>query len=160
MAPDLMPYNITLPSGTASMRYRPSRDGDLSKGWNVSYPYGTQQAVGVHLRSPHWQGIGTGMHRTTFPGATIEFEWFGTAIYLYGTAASPDAYKIFVDGEDIGESTETDLLGKKTGLAYEKHTVSLTTSDRGGTEVAFQQAVATIGVPGSPGYYSLRLFRR
>ncbi|KAF9261308.1 hypothetical protein L218DRAFT_931099 [Marasmius fiardii PR-910] len=142
MTTNPFPYNITLPSGTASIRYRPFRDGDPNAGWNVSYPSGTKLYSGLGGT----QGIGAGQSQTTFPGATIEFEWIGMAIYLYGTASSSDAYQISIDSQDIGigQESESGLLGSKTGLVYGQHSVTLLA--RGGGEVVFRNAVVTIGM--------------
>ncbi|KAK7464123.1 hypothetical protein VKT23_006287 [Stygiomarasmius scandens] len=141
-----LPYNITLSSQTASFLYLPLRDGDLTKGWNTSYSGGVKD-----LGSGYPQGIGADTHRTS-AAATMELNWTGTAICLYGDAI-PGSYIIFVDNVDIGASIQsvTGLLGCKSNLEYGDHNVKLQVV--GGHEVAFQYAELTIGVArvGYPG---------
>ncbi|KAK7451207.1 hypothetical protein VKT23_012543 [Stygiomarasmius scandens] len=139
-----LPYNITLSSQTASILYLPSRDGDLTKGWNTSYSDGVKD-----LGSGYPQGIGADIHRTSAAAATMELNWTGTAVCLYGDAI-PGSYTIFVDNVDIDASTQsvTGLLGCQSDLEYKVHNVKLQVV--GGHEVAFQYAELTIGA-GYPG---------
>ncbi|KAK1220824.1 hypothetical protein PQX77_016395 [Marasmius sp. AFHP31] len=143
---DPLPYNITLSSQTATISYSPAREGRVNAGWNSTYSAGGRS--GPNLPRP--QGVGADYHRTTLAGASLELEWDGTAVYLYGNA-SAGSYRISVDGVDIGASNDVPtggLLGSKTGLKYGSHTVKLEVLGTG--EVAFQYAEATIGV-GYPG---------
>ncbi|THV01214.1 hypothetical protein K435DRAFT_655833 [Dendrothele bispora CBS 962.96] len=132
------PYNITLSSQTATINYSPFRDGEPTAGWNVSYPDGITKGTGV----------GNDTHRTSFSGATMEFTWIGTAVYLYGTGIK-GPYKISVDNLDIGAVPGDGLLGSKVGLGYGPHIVKLIAL--GESEIVFQYAEVTIGV-GYPGY--------
>ncbi|KAL0063620.1 hypothetical protein AAF712_009479 [Marasmius tenuissimus] len=139
---DPLPYNITLSSQTATISYFPSREGSIEAGWNSSYSSGAKE-VGINTL----QGIGAAYHRTTHPGAAFEFEWVGTAVYLYGKASS-GSYRLSVDGE-IVEIPSDDvplrtLLGFKADLKYGSHAVKLTAL--GKEEVLFQYAEVTIGV--------------
>jgi len=139
---DPLPYNITLSSQTATISYSPARDGAIDEGWNVSYNPGPLKTI--QLERP--VGVGINYHRTTFPGASLEFGWEGTAVYLYGNATA-GSYRISVDGVDTGTSNNVPqggLLGSVAGLTYGSHTVKLDVLGKG--EVAFQYAVATIGV--------------
>ncbi|KAL0575304.1 hypothetical protein V5O48_006655 [Marasmius crinis-equi] len=138
---DPLPYNITLSSQTASILYLPAREGPIDAGWNSTYSSGS---IDTGYGRP--QGLGTDYHRTTRSGASFEFRWTGTAVYLYGSATA-GLYSITVDGQDNGVSDGVPhygLLGRKTGLKYGDHTVKLTVLGRG--EVAFQYAQVTIGV--------------
>ncbi|KAK1231230.1 hypothetical protein PQX77_005654 [Marasmius sp. AFHP31] len=136
-----LPYNITLSSQTATISYFPSREGPIETGWNSSYPSAIARILG------QTQGIGENYHRTTYPGASFEFEWVGTAVYLYGKAGV-GSYRFSIDGKSIESSLNDvllgDLLGCKTDLEYGSHTVVFTTLGKG--EVAFQYAEVTIGV--------------
>lgn len=139
---DPFPYNITITSQTASIVYSPYRDGDPTEGWNVSYSLGVKD-TGFSVP----QGVGVDSHVTTHDGATMELNWVGTAVYLYGEASSA-SYSIDVDGSTLASSLASvpqgGLLGSRTGLDYANHTVKLTT--RGSGQVAFQYADLTIGI--------------
>ncbi|KAL0576542.1 hypothetical protein V5O48_005434 [Marasmius crinis-equi] len=140
-------YNITLSSQTASIKYRPYRDGDMASGWNVTYSYGTRD---TGYGKP--QGIGVDYHQTTLDGASLELNWTGTAVYLYGNGSS-DCFNITVDDqvEKTFDAPHGGLLGEITGLHAGSHTVRLTA--RGGKKIAFQYAQVTIdlGSSGSHG---------
>ncbi|KAL0063619.1 hypothetical protein AAF712_009478 [Marasmius tenuissimus] len=140
---DPLPYNITLSSQTATIFYFPSREGPIETGWNTTYSSGGKEVGPGTLL----EGIGVAYHRTTHPGATLEFEWVGTAVYLYGKA-NAGSYNLSVDGKSI-ESPSDDvplgaLLGFKANLEYGSHTVKLMVL--GGAEVVFQNAEVTIGI--------------
>ncbi|KAK7464211.1 hypothetical protein VKT23_006377 [Stygiomarasmius scandens] len=143
---DSIPYNVTLSSQTASILYLPRRDVDLDMGWNVSY-----DTILSNAGSGYPQGFGNNFHRTSFAGATMEFQWTGTAVYLYGTA-SPGSYEISVDDVNLDleeNASSQDVLGSKSGLAYRNHKVRLTVV--GGSQVVFRYAEVTIGM-GDSGY--------
>ncbi|KAH8100285.1 hypothetical protein BXZ70DRAFT_180298 [Cristinia sonorae] len=137
-----LPFNITLSSQTATISYLPTRDGDAALGWNVTYSQGNQNTGYSNL-----QGVGTDTHRTAHDGASLQFSWIGTAVYLYGNADNA-SYTLDVDGDRVSSSSVTipegGLLGSKTGLEYGNHTVTLTT--HGTNQVAFQFAELTIGL--------------
>ena len=142
---DPIPYNITIPSQTASIQYSPTRDGAIDAGWNVTYPSGLAPNAGTQ------QGVGADFHQTTHDGATLQLSFTGTAIYLYGQATSA-SFTVAIDGKGSDSTAVTipqgGLLAAQTGLAYGSHTVTLTTHGTG--LVAFQYAELTIGI-GYPG---------
>ncbi|KAK7053008.1 hypothetical protein VNI00_004329 [Paramarasmius palmivorus] len=136
-----LPYNITVSSSAASLKYSPARDTRIEWGWNITYSDGV-------YNSPYGpQGIGSAIHRTTKSDSTIELNWVGTAVYLYGNATR-FSYRITVDGVDIGDTGGQGLLGSKTGLQYGEHSAVLTAL--GGSTVSFWYADVTIGA-GYPG---------
>ncbi|KAK1229242.1 hypothetical protein PQX77_007706 [Marasmius sp. AFHP31] len=99
---------------------------------------------------PERQGRGADFHRSTKAGASITFNWLGTAIYVYGNATK-DSYRLSVDGQNVYETfdvPEGGLLGSMTGMQYEEHTAMLEVV--GGKGLAFQYADLTIGL-GYPG---------
>jgi hypothetical protein len=137
-----LPYNITVSSSAASLKYSPARDTQIDWGWNITY------SDGIYSSPYGPQGIGSAIHRTTNPGSTIELNWVGTAVYLYGNATRV-SYQITVDSVDIGDVGGQGLLGSKTELQYGEHSAVLTAL--GGSTVSFWYADVTIGV-GYPEY--------
>ncbi|ESK80787.1 hypothetical protein Moror_8504 [Moniliophthora roreri MCA 2997] len=137
------PYNITLSSQTASFLYSPSRDTNITEGWNVTY------SGGRTTLDARWglQGTGIDFHRKSLAGASLEFGWTGTACYLYGKA-EPGSYRVYVDDEELVGVPQDGLLGSKSGLTYGSHSANL--SVVGGSTVAFQYVDLIIGI-GSPG---------
>ncbi|KAK1221446.1 hypothetical protein PQX77_015753, partial [Marasmius sp. AFHP31] len=99
---------------------------------------------------PERQGRGADFHRSTKAGASITFNWLGTAIYVYGNATK-DSYRLSVDGQNVHETfdvPEGGLLGSMTGMQYKEHTAMLEVV--GGEGLAFQYVDLTIGL-GYPG---------
>ncbi|KAJ8085592.1 hypothetical protein PM082_004410 [Marasmius tenuissimus] len=142
---DLLPYNLTIPSQTASLFYYPPRGSDTkaSDGWELAYS-------SVDKGSYQRQGRGADFHNSTKAEAYINFNWLGTAIYVYG-AGRKDSYRFFVDGQDVGQTFDVQqggLLGFMTGMQYKEHNATLKVV--GGEGLAFQYADLTIGL-GYPG---------
>jgi len=121
----------------------------MSTGWNVSYS-GTVDSTWQHQSF----GSGTSVHRTTLAGATLQIDWLGTAIYLYGTSPS-NSYTYTLDGVPTPAASNSveGLLASSINLPYGDHTAVLTVVN-GPQEVAFQGAVLTVGV-GNGGYLNL-----
>ncbi|TCD60919.1 hypothetical protein EIP91_009292 [Steccherinum ochraceum] len=128
---------------TASILYAPNRDGDPTVGWNVTYSSGTiNTGYGVA------QGVGTDSHWNTHDGASLQFSWVGSAVYLFGDA-SPASFSMAVDGATVTSVGHGGLLGSQTGLKYGNHTMTLIT--HGTKQVTFQHAEVTVGIGYSSG---------
>ncbi|KAK1221982.1 hypothetical protein PQX77_015199, partial [Marasmius sp. AFHP31] len=142
---DPLPYNLTIPSQTASLYYYPPRGANstASNGWELWYSA---------IDPPDWrrQGKGADFHKSTKAGAFVTFNWLGTAIYVYGTGTR-ESYKFSVDGQDIGQTFDVQqggLLGSMTGMEYKEHSATLKVV--GGEGLSLQYADLTIGL-GYPG---------
>ncbi|KAK1219209.1 hypothetical protein PQX77_018085 [Marasmius sp. AFHP31] len=136
---DPLPYNLTIPSQTASLTYSPPR-GPRTKapeGWELAYP--AVDRIG-HQR----QGRGSNFHNSTRVDA------LGTAIYVYGTGTKV-SYGFFVDDQNVAQTFDIPqggLLESMTGMQYKEHNATLTVVRS--EMLAFQYADLTIGL-GYPG---------
>ncbi|KAJ8085553.1 hypothetical protein PM082_004371 [Marasmius tenuissimus] len=144
---DPQPYNLTIPSQTATLLYNPPRARDSSKasdGWELAYSsYWKDRGI-------HREGLGADFHNSTKAGASITFNWLGTAIYVYGIGTK-ESYNLFVDGQNVSKTFDVQqggLLGSMTGMQYKEHEAILQVV--GGAMLAFQYADITIGL-GYPG---------
>ncbi|THV01098.1 hypothetical protein K435DRAFT_596432, partial [Dendrothele bispora CBS 962.96] len=142
-----LPYNITLSSQTAcNMRYDPAPGSVVNQttGWTIVYTDGvTDLGYGNDI------GVGVDLHQTSLMNATMELDWVGTAVYLYGKA-DMGSYTISVDAEeDIPGEPVGGLLCSKSDLPYGSHRITLRVT--GESLVSFQYAEATIGI-GYPQY--------
>jgi hypothetical protein len=128
-------YTLPLDARAANVRYYPSRDGPVEKGWN--YP-------------PNSGGI----RKTTFAGAKIDIDWVGTGIQLFGIA-SQSAYNLTLDGGEpqVGQPMSDGTLGTFSELDNKNHTVSIEVVG-GSSEVVFSQAHLTLQL-GETGYVRL-----
>ncbi|KAK1216786.1 hypothetical protein PQX77_020582 [Marasmius sp. AFHP31] len=142
---DPLPYNLTIPSQTASLTYSPARGPrtKASEGWELAYP--AIDSIGYQR-----QGRGPDFHNSTKADASITFNWLGTAIYVYGTGTK-ESYRFSVDERNVDQTFDVPqggLLGSMTGMQYKEHNATLTVV--GGEMLAFQYADLTIGL-GYPG---------
>ncbi|KAJ6594210.1 hypothetical protein B0H19DRAFT_1246903 [Mycena capillaripes] len=120
---------------------------DLSAGWN-----------------PHWQdlgfssailgstGSGTSLHITAFNGASLQIQWKGTGITLFGNVTQ-SSYSITIDNQptdntsaDPANNTLIDIINLEDKL----HSLSLTVQTDGGPDSLFQFDRALISAPPSP----------
>ncbi|KAK1223376.1 hypothetical protein PQX77_013748, partial [Marasmius sp. AFHP31] len=119
---DLLPYNLTIPSQTASLVYSPPRGPftNASDGWELAYPIVDK---GRYQR----QGRGADFHNSTKAEASITFNWLGTAIYVYGTGTR-ESYRFSVDGQNVDQTFDVPqggLLGSMIGMQYKEHNATL-----------------------------------
>jgi hypothetical protein len=118
-------YILPLDTRAANVRYYPSRDGPVERGWNYSSNRG-------------------GIRKTTFTGAKIEIDWLGTGIRLFGTA-TPSAYNLTMDGgkPQVGQPSSDGTLGTFSKLDNTNHTVSIEVVEAS-SEVKFSRAHLTL----------------
>ncbi|KAJ7497609.1 hypothetical protein FB451DRAFT_1359820 [Mycena latifolia] len=120
---------FTVDDSSPTVSYFPRGDTfsspNLSAGWN-----------------PHWDdpgfsgattgstGSGTSLHITSLNGASLQIQWKGIGITLFGTVTRA-SYTITLDGKDVNASTSADpsnnVLVTLDNLADTNHTISLTT---------------------------------
>ena len=141
----LKPYNISINSQSPNFQFRPQRDGPIDQGWNVTYTLSNESDWQLHL-----SGDGFSSHRTSLPGAFVELDWTGTAVYVYGSALSNSIYNVTVDGAPANGTSDLvqGLLGSATNLTYGEHTLRVATGDS--RIFSISGVVLTIGV-GSDG---------
>jgi glycosidase len=133
--------NITVSSQSPTFQYSPARDGPINTGWNVTYTGNNDSAYALQTL-----GRGETSHRTSLLGAYVELDWTGTAVYVYGSAASNSSYQLAVDGipfPAVADLTQG-FLGSILGLTYGEHTLRVTTQDS--QLFSVQGATLTIGV--------------
>lgn len=102
------PTNITVTDNSPTINYTPSRSGDSSQTWNVSYTGNDWSTT-----TPGNLSQGTSQHLSYYVGATALFSFKGTAIYIAGTASATNA-EVTVGGTLI---TPRGLPAYKDGLA-------------------------------------------
>jgi hypothetical protein len=139
------PYNITVNSQSPNFQYQPQRDGPIDQGWNVTYSRSNDSTY-----YPGQLGMGYSSHRTSLPGAFVELDWSGTAVYVFGNALAASAYNVTVDGALAEGARDLNgaLLGSAKNLPYGQHRLRVATQDN--TTVSISGVVLTIGV-GSDG---------
>ncbi|KAJ7687397.1 hypothetical protein B0H17DRAFT_1180853 [Mycena rosella] len=135
------PYGIhSLPNGTCILIFSLTADGSysgLTNGWKPWY-------TGSGFISTNGEGgQGDSYHRTSLEGAAVTFEFYGTAVYLYGTANS--SYDASVDNATSTHAPPTsDLLFSTTDLEEGTHSVTLTARPTSSSQqLAFDRAVVS-----------------
>lgn len=143
-------YNFTIPDRSPTIVYLPSRDGPLTSSWNVTYSNSPDSSYDTSHTSTNLAS-GISSHRTSLVGATVEVDFKGTAVYLYGSAQA-GSYSTSLDGATaVQGAPDEQLLLHATGLSYDKHSLILTVTRA--EEVSISYAVLTVGV-GTVGYVS------
>ncbi|KAJ6625847.1 hypothetical protein B0H10DRAFT_1782428 [Mycena sp. CBHHK59/15] len=142
---------FTVDDSSPNVEYSPFGDTlsspNLSAGWN---PY--WDSPGFSSATTGATGSGTSLHITSLDGASLQIQWTGTGIQLFGNVTRA-SYIVDVDGVAIDASTSADLsnnvLATINGLTDTNHTLLFTTQTDGPDPlVAFDKAI--ISAPPSP----------
>ncbi|KAJ7472448.1 hypothetical protein B0H11DRAFT_2039051 [Mycena galericulata] len=130
-------WNFTIEDTSPILSYQPYADGsDYRKGWQAYYTTsGFNTQVG---ESP----TGDSYHITFLAGANVTLQFYGTAVYLYGSANA--SYDVTLDNIVHSFSPNTGLLYSNEGLIDDNHLVTLTPKPSDGTEMmAFGHAIVS-----------------
>ena len=97
--------------------------------------------TGVHRNVRHQPSS----HRTTLAGASVELDWIGTAIYLYGDASAGSlGYTVQFDGVQSSNITiSTGLLFSQSQLNYGPHSLVLMVVQG---QVSISNSTITVGM--------------
>lgn len=136
-------YNITVSDQSPTISYTPYRDGDIASSWMVMYTNSPESTYDASHNTTNLSS-GTSLHTTTYQGASLEIQWKGTAIYVYGSG-SVGAYTTTLDSDSDVEGAPSDgVLVSHTGLDYAVHTLTLTTTST--SQLNFTSAILTVGI--------------
>ncbi|KAK4689573.1 hypothetical protein P7C73_g539, partial [Tremellales sp. Uapishka_1] len=133
------PYNVTISDESGAITYAPSRSGDSSVTWNVSY---SQSSWADYVEQSF--GVGNSSHYTTSLGATASVGFIGYAVYFWGSASSGSA-SLMADSITSGIISTADdgLLGMVENLDYGWHEAQLSVT--GGEGVNLTGVTITMG---------------
>ncbi|KAF7377456.1 hypothetical protein MSAN_00167400 [Mycena sanguinolenta] len=96
----------------------PYADGfGLSNGWQTHY------TVSGFNTQPGESSQGVSSHLTTLGGAEVSFEFYGSAVYLFGSVNA--SYEVILDENVQLLGSETGVLYSNQDLIEESHTVTL-----------------------------------
>ncbi|KAJ7925098.1 hypothetical protein B0H13DRAFT_2314892 [Mycena leptocephala] len=132
-------WNFTIDDNSPLFNYTPYADGSgagLTNGWE---PWYSGSGFLTTVADP---GVGDSYHRTSRDGASVNLEFYGTAIYLYGTTNS--TYELVLDTKTVtmDEPMATGLLFSTSDLQEGTHSVSLTARpSNSAQQLAFDRAV-------------------
>ncbi|KAJ6598214.1 hypothetical protein DFH09DRAFT_55045 [Mycena vulgaris] len=130
-------WNFTIADTSPILSYFPYADEfGLQNGWQTWYTtsgFNTQAGA-----SP----AGDSFHLTSVAGAKVSLEFYGNAIYLYGTANT--SYDVILDGSIQSFSGANGLMYSNEGLIEENHNVTLISKASGVSEqLGFARAVVS-----------------
>ncbi|KAJ7070617.1 hypothetical protein C8F01DRAFT_1107083 [Mycena amicta] len=130
-------WNFTIDDTSPFLTYSPYADGSgsgLANGW---IPWYTGSGF---VTTPGEGGAGDSYHLTSLSGSSVNFEFWGTAVYLYGLSNS--SYDAVIDTTTSSHApTSSDVLFSATGLKEGSHSVTLTARPTGSQQLAFDRAV-------------------
>ncbi|KAJ6601426.1 hypothetical protein DFH09DRAFT_1127808 [Mycena vulgaris] len=133
-------WNFTIDDSSPFFTYAPYADGSnsgLTRGWEPWY------AASGFISKNGQGGEGDSYHLTSLDGASVKLDFYGTAIYFYGTANS--SYDISLDNTAYSPGPATsDLLVSIADLKEGTHTVTLTARPTSSSQqLAFDRAVVS-----------------
>ncbi|KAF9268182.1 hypothetical protein L218DRAFT_1073523 [Marasmius fiardii PR-910] len=121
------PYNFSIPDSSPTFIYYPTREGgDLKSGWRSFYSNSPDSAFDSTNPTEN-KASGISSHSTSMQGASLEINFLGTAIWIYGSG-SAGAYTTRLNDRDPVDgqpSPSNGLLASYSGLDYKAHTFSL-----------------------------------
>ncbi|KAJ7240854.1 hypothetical protein B0H12DRAFT_1134292 [Mycena haematopus] len=130
-------WNYTIPDASPILSYHPYADGfGLSNGWQTYYTvsgFNTQPGEGSE---------GVSSHLTMLPGAEVSLQFYGSAVYLYGTVNA--SYEVILDENVLLFEGATGVLYSNQNLIEESHSVTLKVNPANTTPLmAFTSATVT-----------------
>ncbi|KAK7039722.1 hypothetical protein R3P38DRAFT_2614336 [Favolaschia claudopus] len=143
-------WNFTIDDTSPFLTYSPSFSHSVSDSSNSGLPNGWipwYQTSGFLTKNGN-PGVGTSYHITSLNNASVAFDFYGSALYLYGNTNA--SYSVIVDGstsQHTPTSSSSDLLFQKTGLDAKTHSVTLSaTPNNAAQQFAFDRAVISTPV--------------
>ncbi|KAJ7312929.1 hypothetical protein DFH08DRAFT_896216 [Mycena albidolilacea] len=132
-------WNFTIPDTSSMLSYHPYADGfGLQNGWQTWYTVsGFNAQAGESSK-------GDSFHLTSLPGAELSLQFYGSAVYLHGTANA--SYEVTLDDNIQSFSGAVDLLYSNEGLIEENHLLTLKAKPSNTTQ---QIGVSRVVVSGS-----------
>ncbi|KAI0375495.1 hypothetical protein BV20DRAFT_933598 [Pilatotrama ljubarskyi] len=130
-------WTVTIDDTSSFINYHPQGDGGVgdwtSTGWQpwFSDSGGFNNAGGE-------DGTGTSLHITAFPGASLDFQFYGTSVALYGTANC--SYEVSVDGASTSFAAKDGQLYAQDNLHEQMHRVSLIAHASNSSMFSFDRA--------------------
>ncbi|KAJ7781017.1 hypothetical protein B0H16DRAFT_604742 [Mycena metata] len=117
--------NITILDQSPTFIYSPDREGSSDSTWQSAWSGSSDSTYD----STHVQNnipSGTSSHFTTVAGATVDIDFMGVAVSLYGQGTA-GAYTTTIDGKNaVTGNPSGSMLATYGGLTDAKHTITLT----------------------------------
>ncbi|OBZ79384.1 hypothetical protein A0H81_01268 [Grifola frondosa] len=112
-------WTITINDSSPLINYKPHGDGGVgnqtANGWQ---PWYLHQGF---ITNPGDDGTGESLHITAFPESSLELQFYGMSIALYGTTNC--TYDVTIDNDAWPVTGSDDLLFSKDDLAPGMHTI-------------------------------------
>ncbi|KAJ7178923.1 hypothetical protein C8R46DRAFT_618846 [Mycena filopes] len=115
--------NITILDQSPTFIYSPDREGSSSSEWVSAWTGSADSTYDATHTQPNI-AQGTSSHFTTLAGATVEIDFFGVAVTIYGQGTA-GAYTTTLDGASPVSGKGGSMLATYGGLTDAKHTITL-----------------------------------
>ncbi|KAF7369212.1 hypothetical protein MVEN_00248800 [Mycena venus] len=111
-------WNFTIPDTSPIFSYHPYADGfGLNTGWQTYY------TVSGFNTQPGESSEGDSYHVTSLVGAEVSLQFYGSAVYLYGTVNA--SYEVILDEDARSFDGATGVLYSNQALIEENHSAGL-----------------------------------
>ncbi|KAJ7044564.1 hypothetical protein C8F04DRAFT_1249842 [Mycena alexandri] len=117
--------NITILDQSPTFIYSPDREGSSASAWQSAWTDSQDSTYdATHTQNNIPQG--TSSHFTTLAGATVDIDFMGVAVSIYGQGTA-GAYTTTLDGASpVTGNPSGSMLATYGGLTDAKHTITLT----------------------------------
>ncbi|KAL6304916.1 hypothetical protein BKA93DRAFT_848112 [Sparassis latifolia] len=118
-------WNYTIDDSSSYLTYTPHGDGGIGDWTHTGWQPWYSESGGWNTAGGNY-ATGTSLHITSFPGASVELQFYGTSIYVFGTSNS--SYNVALDSSISSNLTPLsgDLLFMQEGLSRGTHFLNLT----------------------------------
>ncbi|KAI0334447.1 hypothetical protein GY45DRAFT_1242562 [Cubamyces sp. BRFM 1775] len=132
-------WTVSVDDTSSFINYHPHGDGGVGAQWTGTGWQPWFSNSGGFISSGGQDGTGTSQHITAFPGASLDFQFYGTGVSLYGTANC--SYEVSIDGASSSfMATSESQLFTQDELPAQMHSVSLTAHASNTSMFAFDRA--------------------
>ncbi|KAH9897910.1 hypothetical protein C8Q73DRAFT_744045 [Cubamyces lactineus] len=132
-------WTASIDDTSSFMNYHPHGDGGVGAQWTSTGWQPWFSDSGGFISSGGVDGTGTSQHITAFPGASLDFQFYGTGVTLYGTANC--SYDVSIDGASSSFMAKSgSQLFTQDELPAQMHSVSLTAHASNTSMFAFDRA--------------------
>ncbi|KAJ8494523.1 hypothetical protein ONZ51_g2287 [Trametes cubensis] len=132
-------WTVSIEDTSSFISYHPHGDGGVGAQWTSTGWQPWFADSGGFISTGGEDGTGSSQHITAFPGASLDFQFYGTSVSIYGTANC--SYEVSVDGASSSfMATSGSQLFTQDELPAQMHSVSLTAHASNTSMFAFDRA--------------------
>lgn len=132
-------FNYTLSDADPLLTYTPSSSGPSALTWQHSFSLSPAPSLGSSIF-----GRGESAHTTSMPGSTVGWTFYGTGVYVLGTASEDARVRLTTDGANADFVPSVHNLTDRDGRTE----IAWAEAEEGWHDVVLSVLGGTVGVGG------------